>query len=98
MSSTSASERPDRREQPGVAKPKGGKSRLWLWIGLAVFLVAVTLAWFLLPVNDWLKAFQQWIGGFGLWGVVVFGLVYVVATVALAPAAPLTIAAGLAYG
>lgn len=55
-------------------------------------------AWFLLPVEGWLQAFSEWIKGLGVWGGVLFSAVYVVATVVLAPGAPLTIAAGLVFG
>lgn len=70
----------------------------WLWIGIALALIALTAAWFLLPIGEWLKAFNQWIAGLGFWGYVIFGAVYIVATVAMAPGSPLTIAAGLVFG
>ncbi len=44
------------------------------------------------------RGFQQWIEGLGVWGVVAFGVIYVVATVLLIPASPLTLVAGLAFG
>ncbi len=69
----------------------------WLWIGVALAFIALTVAWFLLPVDEWLKSFNQWIESLGVWGYVIFAAVYIVATVLLAPGAPLTIAAGLAF-
>jgi uncharacterized membrane protein YdjX (TVP38/TMEM64 family) len=41
---------------------------------------------------------HAWIEGFGVWGMLVFALVYILATLALIPGAPLSIVAGLAYG
>ncbi|MBA2408979.1 MAG: TVP38/TMEM64 family protein [Gammaproteobacteria bacterium] len=69
----------------------------WLWIGLVVGLVALTVAWFFLPVGEWLKSFNGWVQGLGVWGYVIFAAVYIIATVLLAPGSPLTIAAGLAF-
>jgi uncharacterized membrane protein YdjX (TVP38/TMEM64 family) len=48
--------------------------------------------------NDWVQSFNGWIQAFGVWGVVIFGLVYIIAVIVLAPAGPMTIAAGLAFG
>jgi uncharacterized membrane protein YdjX (TVP38/TMEM64 family) len=73
-------------------------SHIWLWGGLAALLAAACLGWFLLPVDDWLNAFRRWIGGLGPWGVAAFAVVYVAAALLLVPEAPLTIAAGVAYG
>jgi uncharacterized membrane protein YdjX (TVP38/TMEM64 family) len=50
------------------------------------------------PVTGLAEAFQAWIAGFGVWGIVILALVYIAATLALLPCAPLSIAAGLAYG
>ncbi|MEO7498919.1 MAG: VTT domain-containing protein, partial [Casimicrobiaceae bacterium] len=54
--------------------------------------------WFLLPVGEWVDAFQAWIEGLGPWGLVIFALVYIIATVALLPASVLTVIAGMAFG
>ena len=81
------------------AKPAGAAGRLpWTWIVLALAIVALFAGWFLLPVQDWLKSFNGWVEGQGVWGYAIFALVYILATVVLAPGAPLTIAAGLAFG
>lgn len=69
-----------------------------LWIGVAAVVVALTVAWLFLPASDWAEAFHHWVQGLGIWGPIAFGLVYVVAVVALAPASVLTIAGGLAFG
>ncbi|HSF48112.1 MAG TPA: VTT domain-containing protein [Burkholderiales bacterium] len=64
----------------------------------AVAVVALFAAWFLLPVKQWLGAFSGWMEGLGVWGGVLFALIYVVGTLLLAPGSLLTIAAGLAFG
>lgn len=82
---------------PAVAR--SGRSRAsWAWIGLALLVVAFVAAWLLLPVRDWVFVFERWIAGLGVWGVALFALVYVLATITLAPEWPLTILAGLIYG
>jgi uncharacterized membrane protein YdjX (TVP38/TMEM64 family) len=44
------------------------------------------------------EALSGWVQGLGVWGPVVYGLIYVMAVVALAPASALTIAAGAIFG
>jgi uncharacterized membrane protein YdjX (TVP38/TMEM64 family) len=73
-------------------------SRALLWVGLAAVVVAVTVAWLFLPVSEWTEAFHRRVQGLGIWGPIAFGLAYVVAVVALAPASALTIAGGLVFG
>ncbi|MDQ2969841.1 MAG: TVP38/TMEM64 family protein, partial [Acidobacteriota bacterium] len=55
-------------------------------------------AWRILPLADWLQAFQSWITGMGVLGGMVFGAAYVVAALLFVPGAALTLAAGLAFG
>jgi uncharacterized membrane protein YdjX (TVP38/TMEM64 family) len=74
------------------------KGRAWLWIGLGVLLVAIWLAWQLLPLSEWLPAFISWIDSLGPWAVVIFGAAYVLGTVLLAPGSAMSIAAGLCFG
>ncbi|MGE0751302.1 MAG: TVP38/TMEM64 family protein [Variibacter sp.] len=61
-------------------------------------MAGVVLAWFSLPIREWLEALVGWIRAQGIWGVVAFALAYVVLVVALAPAEVMSIAAGLIYG
>jgi uncharacterized membrane protein YdjX (TVP38/TMEM64 family) len=70
----------------------------WPLIFLAVVLIAVGAGWLLLPLREWLGLFERWITGLGAWGVALFALIYILATISLAPEWPLTIAAGLLYG
>ena len=75
--------------QPGIP---------WSGIVAARVLAAVVAAWFLLPVQAWIAAFTAWIGGLGAWGPLLYGAAYALGTVVLAPGAPLSIGAGLAFG
>jgi uncharacterized membrane protein YdjX (TVP38/TMEM64 family) len=62
-------------------------------IALSLFLIA---RW--LPIGEMVEALSGWVQGLGVWGPVVYGLIYVMAVVALVPAAALTIAAGALFG
>ena len=68
-----------------------------LYYVLAGILVAVLVAWTLLPVDEWLKQLNSWIETLGPWGYAAFFGIYVLATVALLPGAPLSIAGGLLF-
>jgi uncharacterized membrane protein YdjX (TVP38/TMEM64 family) len=74
------------------------KPAWWTLIFLAVVLIAAGASWLLLPLREWLGLFERWITGLGAWGVALFALIYILATISLAPEWPLTIAAGLLYG
>ncbi len=76
---------------------KTSSSILRWGLGVAV-LAALVAAWIFLPLKEWTESFQGWIEGLGAWGVLIFGIVYAVATVLLLPVSLLTIAAGLAFG
>jgi len=85
------------------ARAEGGGDRgrkVWRRIGLAVAaLAAIAL---LLVLGRWLghyvPAFRAWVAGLGVWGPLVFILGYAAAAVAFVPGAPLTLAAGAAFG
>ena len=63
-----------------------------------VALVALTAAWFVLPVREWIEGFRGWIEALGAVGVAVFVALYTLVTLVLGPAWALTLVAGLAYG
>jgi uncharacterized membrane protein YdjX (TVP38/TMEM64 family) len=63
-----------------------------------VLLATFVTAWYVLPVKEWIAAFQEWIAGLGAWGVVAFAAAYIIAVVLLVPASALTVAAGLVFG
>lgn len=90
-----------RAEPQGVKKPEQaeGPERRGLKAVAALAAAALVVAvWALLPVGGWIEAFRGWVAEQGLWGHVAFALVYMLAALALAPGAPLTLAAGLAFG
>ena len=63
-----------------------------------MILIGLLLAAQFLPVQQWLRSFNDWVGQMGVTGIFIFIGVYVVATVLLLPSAILTIGAGLAFG
>jgi len=69
----------------------------WL-ITLVVVLIALFLAMTFLPIQQWLKSFNDWVGQMGITGIFIFIAVYAAATVLLAPGAILTIGGGFAFG
>ncbi|TXL70795.1 TVP38/TMEM64 family protein [Vineibacter terrae] len=75
-----------------------GRGRRWAWAVGILLLVALAVVGVLSPVGTWIEGFRGWVEQFGAWGVAVFALAYVLATIALLPCAPLSIVAGLAYG
>ncbi len=72
-----------------------GNNALWI---AGLVLAGLIAAWTFLPVENWLNSFQSYVTGLGFWGYLLFGVVYVVGTVMLAPGLALTIAAALAFG
>jgi uncharacterized membrane protein YdjX (TVP38/TMEM64 family) len=68
----------------------------WGVVSLAV-LVALA-AWRLLEVRLWIDAVLDWIAGLGVWGPVLYILLYVLFTVCLVPGSPMSIGAGAAFG
>ena len=74
------------------------KSAIGRLIALLVSVIALFLAMRFLPVQQWLKSFNDWVGQMGVAGVFIFIGVYALATVLLAPGSILTIGAGFAFG
>jgi uncharacterized membrane protein YdjX (TVP38/TMEM64 family) len=71
-------------------------------IGRVAALIAIVIVLFLamrfLPVEQWLRNFNDSVGQMGVAGIFIFIAVYAVATVLLAPGSVLTIGAGFAFG
>ena len=65
---------------------------------LAAIIIALFLAMKLLPVEQWLRSFNDWVAKMGVAGIFIFIAVYAAATVLLAPGSILTIGAGFAFG
>jgi hypothetical protein len=64
---------------------------------LACLIVLLVLA-HRVPLSPMIGSFEVWIKRLGIWGPLVYGLIYVAAVVALAPASALTLAAGALFG
>jgi uncharacterized membrane protein YdjX (TVP38/TMEM64 family) len=67
-------------------------------VALVTIVIALFLAMKFLPVQQWLRTFNDWVAQMGTAGIFIFIGVYAVATVLLAPGAILTIGAGFAFG
>jgi uncharacterized membrane protein YdjX (TVP38/TMEM64 family) len=67
-------------------------------ITLVAVIIALFLAMRFLPVGNWLRNFNDRVGQMGVVGILIFIIVYAVATVLLAPGSVLTIGAGFAFG
>lgn len=75
------------------------RSKLWPRLLVAAAVVAVgAIAIWQLPVATWAVSLAERLRGMGAAGVALFAAVYVLAVIALVPGAPLTMAAGFAYG
>src|SRR5680860_408746 len=70
----------------------------WRWSLIGLVFIVIAAAWLHLPLDAWLRAFNEWVRNMGAMGGLIFGAVYVLATVLLLPASPLSIAAGLTFG
>ncbi len=66
-------------------------SAKWLLLPL---LAVLLLAGYLIPIEAQLRAFLEYIQGFGAWGVFTVGLLYIPACVLLVPGSLLTVSAG----
>ena len=74
-------------------------SKYWKWIAIVIGFIALSAAAkHFLPLDEWMKALSAWVEKLGPFGVVVFALIYAVATVLFIPGSILTIAAGLIFG
>src|SRR6201996_5090288 len=78
--------------------PQSFWGRYGKWVLLALGLIAFGAAWYLLPVKDWVKAFNGWVEQRGALGYVIFIFAYAIATVLFFPGSLLTNGAGLAFG
>src|SRR5712692_5696660 len=81
-----------------MSNDRKGTSAIGRFIALIAIVMALFLAMKFLPVQQWLRSFNGWVGEMGIAGIFIFIVVYAVATVSLAPGAILTIGAGFAFG
>jgi len=73
------------------------KSAIGRIVALTLIIIALFLAMKFLPVQQWLRSFNDWVGQMGTAGIFIFIGVYALATVLLAPGSVLTIGAGFAF-
>ena len=70
----------------------------WKWVGLGAAVVLLFVATQLLPLQEWLAAFQAKVQGMGAAGMVLYAAVYVAAAVLFVPGIILTLGAGFLFG
>ncbi|MCI0458159.1 MAG: VTT domain-containing protein [Gemmataceae bacterium] len=68
------------------------------WTSVGLIALSLLLVWRQLPVGPAVQMLEDWIESLGMWGPLVFGLIYVAAVVALIPGSALTLAAGALFG
>lgn len=68
------------------------------WLSVAVIGIAVLTIVRLVPLQQGVGVMSDWISELGVWGPVVLGLLYVVATVLFVPGTILSLAAGAMFG
>lgn len=73
-------------------------SRYWKWFAVGLVLIALSIAASFLPFAQWIKTITGWVEMLGPFGIVVFALIYPMATVLFVPGSLLTNAAGLLFG
>jgi uncharacterized membrane protein YdjX (TVP38/TMEM64 family) len=73
--------------------------RNWTTVILPLLLIlAALVVGRLIEVHVYIESIREWIFGFGLWGPVVYVLIYVAAELAFLPGTPFTILAALFFG
>src|SRR6266496_6656043 len=85
-----------RSTRPQMSSDK--KNAIGRLVALIAIVIALLLAMRFLPVQQWLRNFNDWVGQMGTAGIFIFIGVYAAATVLLAPGSILTIGAGFAFG
>jgi uncharacterized membrane protein YdjX (TVP38/TMEM64 family) len=85
-----------RPDDPGRVAARGSFA-LRVAVAAAV-VVGLVVLFRLLPIAEWLRAFQGWVQGLGAAGYLLYALVYALACVLFVPASILTLGAGAIYG
>lgn len=78
----------------------GGRvTAFWIkWVSVTVIVVGIILIVRLLPVENAMRWLTDWVNRLGMWGPIVFALVYILAAVLFVPGSALTLAAGAVFG
>lgn len=75
------------------------KGNAWLRPAIAIVLVATMMVlWRFLPVVEWIQSFLRTVESLGVMGMVLFGIVYIAATIFFVPGLILTVGAGMLFG
>lgn len=82
----------------GVAAAVSRHAILIKGCSVAVIVGSILLSLQRLPVGPMVDALEQWIASLGVWGPIVFGLLYVAAVLLLLPGSAWTLAAGALFG
>lgn len=98
----SPADRPAGLVRASTAAPASRPASRWVrwrpWLLLAVVALALGIAARLLPLSSWLQEALEGIRRQGVFGIVVFVVLYVVCTVFFVPGSVLTLGAGAVYG
>jgi len=65
---------------------------------IALLVLAAFLLIQALPTGRWIDAMRSWVESTGPWGPLIFGVIYAIAVVVLAPGSALTLASGAVFG
>ena len=88
----------DRRRVQRLSGRASSGRRAALWLGAAALVAVLVLAWFFLPLGEWIKGLERWFRDLGPVGILVFVVAYVIGTIVLAPGSAMSILAGVVYG
>ncbi len=68
------------------------------WGSIAVIVISLMVAMQSLPLQELAEPLENWIDSLGVWGPIVFGLIYIAATICFVPGFVLTVAGGALFG
>jgi uncharacterized membrane protein YdjX (TVP38/TMEM64 family) len=68
------------------------------WIAAGVAVLALAVAWRLLPVGAWLGALEERLSGMGIRGALIYAAVWILASLLFVPGSILTLGAGYLFG
>ena len=68
------------------------------WVSVALVAASVLVIGRQVPLAPALQALEEWVTGLGIWGPVVFALLYIAVTLLMGPAWAMTLAAGAIFG
>ena len=85
-----------RRNKAKKTAASGGSKRKWIAAGIAV--AALIAAWHFLPLRTWLDTIETWVDRLGIFGPILYGLIYLAAEILMVPGAILMIGAGYLFG